>query len=55
MFEHLMDVTVDGSVEWGPDPAEVEDLAEILAEAGDDPDDQARAALVWMHTREAAQ
>jgi hypothetical protein len=54
-YDHLLEVHAEGDVVWGPDPADVADLTGVLAEAGGTPGEQARAALAWMHEREAAQ
>jgi hypothetical protein len=48
-FDHLLEVEADGEVLWGPDPAEVTALAEAVGLS----EEQAAAALAWLHEREA--
>jgi hypothetical protein len=50
-FDQLLEVQAGGDVVWGPDPGDVTALA---GAAGISPE-QARAALAWMHEREAQQ
>ena len=50
-FDQRLEVHADGDVQWGPDPDDVAGLAAAAQITGE----QARAALAWMHEREAQQ